>query len=276
MPNGTLLVNLNDIARLDYVAASAAQLAAKLKAHAIGLYVIPAVQIYPSLGFEAVPQVFEGHRVYFKQNEEKVRARFEAAIKGSKCDCTWRVAEGRTSLIADEVLHHGRACDFIMVSAPGGEETSGVENDFIESVAMAAGRPIIVLPAKGTAPIALDDVMICWNSAAEAARAVFDAIPLLKAAKTVRIVWAGPPASKTSPGSDIAEALSRHGIKAETQVIPAPGNDHGAALLGHARETNAGLIVMGAYGHSRLAELVFGGATRHVIANADRAVLFSH
>jgi nucleotide-binding universal stress UspA family protein len=163
-----------------------------------------------------------------------------------------------------------------MVSAPAGEETSGVENDFIESVAMAAGRPIVGLPAKIATPVSLDDVMICWNGAAEAARAVFDALPLLKLAKTVRIVSADPPATNRSPGSDIAEALNRHGIKSEIQVIPAPGNDHGAALLAHARETNAGLIVMGAYGHSRLAELVFGGATRHVIANADRAVLFSH
>jgi nucleotide-binding universal stress UspA family protein len=276
MPNGTLLVNLNDTARLDYVASSAARLAGKLDAHVVGLYVIPAVQIYPSLGFEAVPQVFEGHRVFFKENEQRVQARFEEIMKEAGLACTWRSVEGRTSLIADEIVNHARACDFVMLSTPAGESTSGVESDLIESVAMAAGRPVIVLSAKQDAPLAIDDVVVGWNGAREAARAAFDALPILKVAGKVRIVCADPPAATAAPGADIAAALGCHGIKAEVRTIAAPGNDHGEALLRHARETNAGLIVMGAYGHSRLAELVFGGATRHVIANADRPVLFSH
>jgi nucleotide-binding universal stress UspA family protein len=273
MPNGTLLVNLNDVARLDYVTASAAWLAKALDYHAAGLYVIPAVQIYPSLGFEAVPQVFEGHRTFFKQNEAQAIARFEQAMGTPH---VMRTVEGKTSLIADEVVNHARAADLVLVSAPTAESTSGIEADFVESIAMSAGRPCAVLPPKETAKLSLDRVLVGWNGAREAARAVFDALPLLKLATEVKIVCVDPPSGVVPAGPEIRETLARHGVTAAIETIAAPGSDHGAALLRHARETNAGLVVIGAYGHSRLAELVFGGATRHVIANMDRPVLFSH
>jgi nucleotide-binding universal stress UspA family protein len=276
MPSGTLLVNLNDVARLDYVVGAAASLAKALDHHAIGLYVIPAVQIYPSLGFEAVPQVFEGHRTFFKQNEPQAVSRFEQAMQAKGVSHVMRTVEGKTSLIGDEVVRHTRACDVALMSAPSAESTSGVEADFVESIVMSAGRPCVVLPPKENAPLSLDRVHIGWNGAREAARAAFDALPLLKLAKEVKIVCADPSSGAVPAGPEVCEALARHGVKAVIETIAATGNDHGAALLRHARETNAGLVVMGAYGHSRLAELVFGGATRHVIANMDRPVLFSH
>ena len=108
----------------------------------------------------------------------------------------------------------------------------------------------------------------------------FDAIPILKAAKKVHIVRADPqkdPSLRGSiPGADLAETLARHGVKAETEGYPTDGQDAGQALLRRAADTGAGLIVMGAYGHSRLTEFIFGGATRHVLQRQDRPVLMSH
>ena len=110
--------------------------------------------------------------------------------------------------------------------------------------------------------------------------AAFDALPLLKKAETVRVVRIDPqkdPALRGSiAGADLAGALARHGIKADAQGYPTDGLDEGQALMRCAEDTGAGLIVMGAYGHSRLAELIFGGATRFVLTRMSRPVLMSH
>jgi nucleotide-binding universal stress UspA family protein len=276
----TILVSLNEIGRLPQVTAVAAMLGRSLAAHVSGLYVIPAVQVYPSVGFEAAPQVFEGNRSYFKDNAAKVRGSFEAAMKGEGLSFDFHQIDARTPLIADDTIAYGRSADVIVVSATDPDEVTGVERDFVEQVIMAAGRPVLILPATGEAKFSLDEVVLGWDGGREAARAAFDAIPLLKAAKKVRVVRADPqkdPALRGSvPGADLAEALARHGVKAETQGFPTEGYDAGQALMRCADDCGAGLIIMGAYGHSRLAEFIFGGATRFVLSRLNRPVLMSH
>jgi nucleotide-binding universal stress UspA family protein len=276
----TVLVSLNETSRLPQVLAAAGLMGRKLKAHVTGLYVIPAVQVYPSVGFEAAPQVFEGNRTFFRDNAGKVRADFEAAMQREKVKFDFHQVDSRTPLIADDTIAFGRSADAVLVSATNPDEITGVERDFVEQVIMGVGRPVIVLPATGDAKFSFDEVVVGWDEGREAARAVFDALPLLKEAKKVRVVRAGPqkvPAAKGSlPGASLAEALARHGVSAETQSYPSEGHDAGQALLRCAEECGAGLIVMGAYGHSRLAEFIFGGATRVVLGRLNRPVLMSH
>ena len=276
----TILVSLNEVGRLPQVIAAAAQLGRSLDAHVAGLYVIPAVQVYPSVGFEAAPQVFEGNRTFFKDHAANVRAKFEEAMKRDGLSFEFRQVEARTPLIADETIAQGRSADVILVSSTSPEEVTGVERDFVEQVIMAAGRPAMVLPPTGEGKLSLEEVVLGWDGGREAARAAFDAMPLLMAAKKVRIVRADPQKDPdlrgAVPGADIAESLARHGIKAETQGFPTEGFDAGRALLRCADDCGAGLIVMGAYGHSRLAEFIFGGATRYVLSKLNRPVLLSH
>jgi len=188
--------------------------------------------------------------------------------------------DARTPVIADEVIAQGRSCDLVVVSATNPDEITGVERDFVEQVVMAVGRPVIVLPAKGDARISLAEIVVGWDGGREAARAAFDALPLLKQAQKVRVVRIDPQKDPTLRGSvagaDLAETLARHGIKAEAQGYPTDGLDEGQALMRCAEDTGAGLIVMGAYGHSRLAEFIFGGATRFVLTRMTRPVLMSH
>jgi nucleotide-binding universal stress UspA family protein len=276
----TILVSLNEIGRLPQVIAAAQNLGRSLGSHVSGLYVVPAVQVYPSVGFEAAPQVFEGNRSYFKDHVQKVRSTFEEAMKKEGVSFDFHMIDARTPLIADDVIAFGRSTDAIIVSATNPDEVTGVERDFVEQVIMGAGRPVIILPATGEAKLSLDDVVLGWDGGREAARAAFDALPLLKAAKKVRIVRADPqkdPALRGAvPGADLAESLARHGVKAETQGFPTEGFDAGQALLRCADDCGAGLIIMGAYGHSRLTEFIFGGATRFVLSRLHRPVLMSH
>lgn len=276
----TILVSLNEVGREPQLVAAAAQLGRLLGAHVTGLYVIPAVQVYPSVGFEAAPQVFEGNRTFFKDNAERIRQNFEAAMTREGLPFDFHQVDSRTPIIADEVISKGRCADVLIVSTTNPDEITGVERDFVEQVLMGAGRPVIVLPFKGEAQLNLDDVVLGWDGGREAARSAFDAVPLLKVAKKVRIVRVDPqkdPELRASvPGADLAETLARHGIKAETQGYPTEGADEGQALLRCADDCGAGLIVMGAYGHSRLAEFIFGGATRFVLTRLNRPVLMSH
>lgn len=276
----TILVSLNEVGRLAELVAAAVTLARETGAHVSGLYVVPAVQVYPSVGFEAAPQVFEGNRSFFKDNGARVKQAFEDAMQREGLSHDFHQVDARTPVIADEVVASGRVADLVVVSATNPEEITGVERDFVEQTVMALGRPVIVLPYKGKAAISLNEVVIGWDGGREAARASFDALPLLKQAGKVRVVRIDPqkdPSLRGSvAGADLAEALSRHGVKAEAQGYPTDGQDEGQALMRCAEDAGAGLIVMGAYGHSRLAEFIFGGATRFVLNRLVCPVLMSH
>lgn len=276
----TILVSLNEIGRVSETVAAAVRLARDTGAHVSGLYVVPAVQVYPSVGFEAAPQVFEGNRSFFKENAQRVKQAFEEAMRREALPHDFHQIDSATPLIGDEVIAAGRIADLVVVSATNPDEITGVERDFVEQVVMSVGRPVIVLPFKGDSTLSLNEIVIGWDGGREAARATFDALPLLKKAGKVRVVRVDPqkdPSLRGSvAGADLAEALSRHGVKAEAQGYPTDGLDEGQALMRCAEDTGAGLIVMGAYGHSRLAEFIFGGATRFVLTRMVRPVLLSH
>jgi nucleotide-binding universal stress UspA family protein len=280
MPIKTIAVSLNDIHRLDATLNYAVALSGKFQAQVTGVYVIPAVQVYPSIGFEAVPQVFDGHRLLFKEKLESVRAAFEGAMRKAGQDCRFETVDAREPAVAGGLLRFVRRADLAVITVPATEASAGIEADFVENVVMAAGRPVIALPATGSLGFSLDNVVIGWNGAREATRAVFDALPLLRLAGKVHILIVDP---QDDPefrdrvaGINISEALTRHGVNCTAESISTGGMDHGEALLREAAGRQAGLIVMGAYGHSRLAEFVFGGATRFVIDHLDRPVFFSH
>jgi nucleotide-binding universal stress UspA family protein len=276
----TILISLNEIGRLGELVAAAVDLARETGAHVSGLYIVPAVQVYPSVGFEAAPQVFEGNRSFFKDHTQRVKQTFEDAMRREGLPHDFHLLDARTPVIADEVTATGRSADLVVVSATNPDEITGVERDFVEQVVMGVGRPVIVLPFKGDARISLKDIVVGWDGGREAARAAFDALPLLRKAEKVRVVRIDPqkdPALRGSvAGADLAETLARHGIQAEAQGYPTDGLDEGQALMRCAEDNGAGLIVMGAYGHSRLAEFIFGGATRFVLNRMTRPVLMSH
>lgn len=276
----TILVSLNEIARLPQLLEAAKTLGKNFAAHVSGLYVIPAVQFYPSVGYEAMPQFFDGNQIYFKDNAKQVQDAFEKAMKAEGLSCDFQMVNGATANVSDEVIAHGHACDVIVLSAANVEAPAGVEPDFVEQVVMAAGRPVLILPLTGETKVNAASVLLAWNDGREAARAAFDALPLLKTAKNVFVVRLDPQKDSSLQGklagADVAETLSRHKVKSEVLNLPTLSGDAGQALLACAREQGAGLIVMGAYGHSRLREFIFGGATNHVMTNLDRPVLMSH
>jgi nucleotide-binding universal stress UspA family protein len=123
-------------------------------------------------------------------------------------------------------------------------------------------------------------VLVAWNARREAARAVFDALPLLQKAEQVKVIWVNPQSeqevAQDLPAADICATLARHGVKCDGTEERKPRKNVGETLLACAGEFGADLLVMGCYGHNRWRELIFGGASRHVLSHATLAVLMSH
>ena len=281
----TILLSLNEVARLPQlleaaVAVAQSQASKSAPVHISGLYVIPAAQIYPSIGFEAIPQTFDGTQAFFREHQKKIMASFNETMAREGLTYDFQAVESKLPVISDEVVAHARAADLVIVSATDASAPTGVEQDFVEQVVMGAGRPVLVLPHQGAGLAAIKDVVVGWDGGREAARACFDALPLLKKAASVRIVSVDPQKKpenrKSVPGADIAEALARQGVKAVAESYPTEGLDPGQALLRNASDAGSSLVVMGAYGHSRLSEMIFGGATKFVLSRHGLPVLMSH
>jgi len=160
------------------------------------------------------------------------------------------------------------------------EWPSGVGQEFERNVPLAAGRPVLVVPyAFEHRPLG-HRVLVAWNASREAARAVSDALPLLKRAGHVHVVAFQPERSGTAhgeePGADVGLYLTRHGVKVTASSYENSTVDIGNQLLSRAFDLSADLIVMGAWGHSRLREFVLGGVTRTLLETMTVPVLMSH
>ncbi|WP_119390779.1 universal stress protein [Taklimakanibacter lacteus] len=276
----TILASLNETSNNGAVIATAAVLAREFEAHVTGLYVIPAAPVYPSARYEPIPEMFETHREYFRRQSASVGAAFRAGFPDDTLRHRLRVENSASPLIGDSVIEHGRHSDLILLSNVDTKSELGVELDFVPRIAVAAGRPVIVVPFNAPLAVVPETVVIGWNGSREAARAVFDSLPILRRARAVHVVWIDPPdehlRSEASPGAGIAEALGLHGVKAVVTSRDAGGENAGDLLLGKAADLGAGLLVIGAYGHSRLSEFILGGVTRTVLRDMRCPVLVSH
>jgi nucleotide-binding universal stress UspA family protein len=137
---------------------------------------------------------------------------------------------------------------------------------------------VIVFPPRGTAS-RVRRILVAWNAGREAVRAVADARALLVRAEAVEVLVVDPEGRRAGhgeePGADIARHLARHGAQVEVRRLSSGGEDVGRVLLSQAAAFGADLVVMGAYGHSRLNEWIFGGVTRTILREAGLPVLMS-
>jgi nucleotide-binding universal stress UspA family protein len=272
----TILLCLTEIDRIPQLIAAGRRLGAEHNAHVTGLYVIPGIQVYPSAGLAAVPDVYDGNQKHFRSNRDAVRAAFEDAMKDDGLSFGFQEVNAATPLLSSAVITECRNADLVVASATNQNESQGVEYDFVQRLVISAGRPVLVLPWAGDGKLDFTEVLLGWDGGRESARATFDAVPILKLAKRVKVVRVDEAPRGQISGADIAVGLARHKVKVEFLTVNSDGMNVGETLLRAAKDHGAGLLVMGAYGHSRFAEFVFGGATRHVIHNINIPVFMSH
>jgi nucleotide-binding universal stress UspA family protein len=177
----------------------------------------------------------------------------------------------------DALLLQSRYADLV-VTGQDGPDTGSVRG-LPQYLALHGPRPVLVVPpAYAGEPIA-DSIVVGWDGSVPALRAIDGALPLLTRAAAVRLALVDPEREPglhgDEPGADMALYLARHGVKVE--VVVERGNaPAGHALLGIAQAAGAGLLVTGAYGHSRYREIVLGGVTRILLERAPLPVLFAH
>jgi nucleotide-binding universal stress UspA family protein len=206
-------------------------------------------------------------------------ARFSAAAKRNLVPFETRIGRGFEVELCDLVSMHALYADLV-VDGQDDPDDPPLGRQLPEHLVLATGRPILLIPYIGAGATMGDRVVIAWDASREAARAVIDAMPILVRASAVMVVTVNPRQKDFGhgemPGADIALHLARHGVEAEVQRVENRDMDVGNALLSHLADVGADLLVMGAYGHSRLREIVLGGATRTVLGDMTVPVLMSH
>jgi len=259
----------------------AAALAERFAAHLVGLYPLPSPQPPRELGYfdpGMLDPFFAEARERARDAADKVREQFEHVTKLRGVAAEWRLIP--VGAEADPALHARYADLTILGQLDPDSSRAETVGPRPEQVTLASGRPVLVVPYAWRFESVGRRIVVGWNATREAARAVSDAMPLLAAADVVTVLTIdareAPRGHGELPGADISLHLARHGVKATIEQTVSADLSVGDALLSRAADLGGDLLVMGAYGHSRMRELLLGGATRTLLRSMTLPVLMSH
>lgn len=211
-------------------------------------------------------------REIFEQLVSELSLMISRKPAAAGASASWSEETGRE----DEIIaRRGRLADLIVVMRPtaGSEGTATLT---LNTALFDTGRPVLVAPPGETSEIG-KHIAISWNGSAESARAVSSAMPLISNADKVTLLTVASDQTSTARGPELATYLEWHGITAFTQTFEASGQPTiGAALLAECTGVGADLLVMGAYTHSRMRQMILGGVTRHVLGEAKIPLFMAH
>ena len=248
------------------------------KAKLIGIHVAPIVVTY-GLGTDiALASFIEAQIAAADEERKAAEAAFSEACGKAGVAYAWRAEKGVDNIVSSHAGAAARAADLIL--CPQLPDDASIGRHQLEEVVFASGRPVIALPASWSVKTLGMRVLVAWDGGREAARAVFDALPLLLKAVAVRLVsvqgFLDDPVRQFTPGDDIAATLSRHGVKVETQTFRATRGSVKEELKVQALDFGADLGVMGCYGHSRFREQILGGVSRSMLRDIPFPLLLSN
>jgi len=280
----SILVHINDERRLPHLLEAATALGAN-GSHILGVSVVPPYVVDPTAdALITIPEMIDVHRSAYRREEERMKAMFEqATLKEPAPGLTseWRSLDaGVQATGAWALMPVARTVDLVIAGQADPSWSNTGWLDFPDHLATDSGRPVLVIPKKPAKTFAAKRIVVAWNGRREATRAVFDALPLLKKADEVSIIWIDPQKSSEDvgdlPAADLCAALARHGVKCAETASASPKPSAGETLLFEATKFGWDMLVMGCYGHTRLREFILGGASRHVLSQMTIPVLMSH
>ncbi len=271
------ILTLVDLAGKQHAARVALDLATRSGAHATGL-TIAFEPVVP--GFIAGPMpadYIEIARNQALKAAQEAGDTFREMARKAGVAAEVRTAEVITGGSAENVLTHCRLTDLVVIGQDNPDTPEPMRELLIETVLFEAGVPVLIVPYIG-GTMEMKNVMVAWDGSPTASRAVHAALPMLQMAKkvTVMIVDTGRRISDGEPGSDIATYLARHGLSVTVDVVPRPGSGVADAILNYVSDHGIDMVAMGGYGHSRMREFLFGGATRDILASMTVPVLMAH
>ena len=269
-----ILVHVRNADGEPLAARAALAIVRRVGGYLYGLYVAPLGAVAFSTPETVVFQATEADQLY--RDALARRSWWQEQLAAANAQGEWLVAQGEP---VEALCLASRWCDLIVAERPTLNPDAPVGWGTVSRTVFGAGVPVLVVPETAKAESVGTTILIAWNHSREAMRAVRGALPLLARADTV-IVLDGTPQEdrlvmRHQPRVDLATWFERRGIRAQFRSFT-PKGDPGAGILGIARESGADMIVMGAWGHSRISELVLGGATRTLFQQSDLPLLVAH
>jgi nucleotide-binding universal stress UspA family protein len=205
---------------------------------------------------------------FMQRNNVPITAPEAAPSQGVSAE--WREEAGRQNAVVGSL---GRVFDLIIVERPA--KLASLAEATLEDALFESGHPVLMAPPKPSATIG-ERIVIAWNGSTETARTVALAMPYLALARSVEVLAVEGAMQPGPSAEDLAAALRRRGIGATSRVITTPNRHAGEVFLSEAKARQCDLLVKGAYTQSRLRQMIFGGATRHIIMEADIPVILAH
>jgi nucleotide-binding universal stress UspA family protein len=282
-----ILVHVDEHRALQSVLTCALLAARRFDSQIDGLHARPGapriIPVAPEGAFIPASEIVEDLERADRDLDRQLRERFDAFMREHGVPAVASVLPGAEVAAAwrDEAVagyealgSTGRAYDLIAVARPlPGAAVPSMSA--LEAALFESGRPVLIAPP--TPPDKLGDVVVvAWNGSTETARTIGVAMPFLTKAETVVVLSVEEGMVPGPSGGEVAHGLMRNGIAAKTQQIRAGERATGAAILDQCRELGADLLLKGAYTHSRLRQMIFGGATSHILGAAELPVIMAH
>lgn len=256
-------------------------------AHALALHVrIDARDVAPlageGLSGAMIEEMMAATEKESGERADLLRALFDRAVATNQISLAEPKADQDTATASfsaivgreeDVVAQQARLADLTVVAHPEATQDAAAA-DAVHAVLFDSGRPVLLAPAAPPTDMGRR-ICVAWNGTAESASAVTAALPWLKRAEAVRILYSEGYQRRGPPAEELASYLALHGVTAELATIRPIGGVVGADILAAAEEFGADLVTMGAYSHSRLRQLILGGVTRHVLEHARVPILMN-
>ena len=272
-----LLIHIDSGASCEYRLNAAIQLALQHEARLSGIYVIP--DFPEPTYYEAqisLDIVAEIDREALETAKFTQRKYVNIASKAG-FSLTIDIQKGNSISILDE---YARFTDLLILGQNNPDDSQIMSAVLADNLVLESGAPCLIIPHTSSREFAARRILVAWNASREAARTLKDAMPILSIADYVEVLLIDPPQHEADKdgihGKSIASFLHQHGIKAEIKVKAGDKAKPGDSIITRASEIDADIIVMGAYGHTRLREIILGGVTRKLLRQMTVPVFMSH
>ena len=270
-----LLVAVDNSELSEQAFSVALKLSHQFKAHLTALYPIRTLADLPLVGMAEGSGVLARYRDSLYEESAVCRERYARLAENGLVRMDWQQPEGNPDdLIADV----GRLSDLVILAQGDQQAHQGAIKGLSDDVLLRLGRPALVVPYTGLSNTEFKRVLIAWDGSQPATRAIHDAFPILRNASVVEVVCIEDSARQAKPlnTETLHTHLLRHSINSEITRLPRGEINTGSTLLNHAADTGADILVVGAYGHSRLRETIFGGVTSMLLKSMTLPLLMSH
>lgn len=272
---GTIAVHLPTAALAPRLLDAAIPLAKAHNASLIGVHVLPAVVVYADATVSMSTEFIVAQQDAFREDARAVEAAFRSVVEASGVAYEWSTAD-----TGDEPTMRAAstACNVadLVVAAQYHDSIPAAAGYSPDELVLGTGRPVLIVPVAGTLAPVGKRVLVAWNGSRESSRATFDSLSLLQPDAEVRILTVDSTRGNATLAS-ISRTLTRHGAKTHPVTISkSDGRSTADEILKYGSEFGADLLVLGCYGHSRLMETVFGGATTRILRDMTLPVLMAH